>query len=77
MTGHEELLALIPSYALGVLDGDDLKRLEAHLETGCQECERSLLESTRQVEAMAEAIEPAEPSAMVRARLDRVPIDLT
>ena len=35
----EELLSL---YALGALDGDDLRAIEAHLETGCPECRADL-----------------------------------
>ncbi len=71
MPAHEELLALIPAYALGALDGDDLRELEEHLEGGCETCERELLESTRQVEALAETVEPQAPSELLKARLDR------
>ncbi len=71
MSTHEELLARIPAYALGALDGDELRELEAHLEQGCEECDRELLASTRQVESMAESVEPAAPSEMMRARLER------
>ena len=71
MSAHEELQALIPAYALGALDGDDLTRLERHLEERCAECDRELLEATRQVESLAEAVEPTPPSDMVRARLER------
>ncbi len=71
MTDHEELLALIPAYALGALEGDDLRRVEAHLETGCEACERELLDSSRQLESLAESVEPLPPSEMTRARLER------
>ena len=30
---------LLPAYALGALDGDELRELEAHLATGCPTCE--------------------------------------
>ena len=71
MSTHEELLTRIPAYALGALDGDELRELEAHLEQGCDECDRELLASTAQVESMAEAVAPAAPSEMMRARLER------
>lgn len=71
MSAHEELHALIPAYALGALDGDDLRRFERHLEEGCEECDRELMASTRQVELMAETVEPAEPSELLKTRLER------
>ena len=33
---------LLPAYALGALDGDDLRELEEHLDAGCEECRRQL-----------------------------------
>ena len=41
---HEELEELIPAYALGALDGEDLRAAEAHLQAGCPRCERLLQE---------------------------------
>ncbi len=71
MPEHDELLALMPAHALGALDGDDLRRVERHLDRGCDECERELLEATRQVEKLAETVTPTPPSDLLRARLDR------
>lgn len=70
-TAHEELLALIPSYALGALEGDELRELERHLEEGCDQCDRELLESTLQVEALAESVATEQPSELVKVRLER------
>ena len=33
---------LLPAYALGALDGDELRELAAHLATGCPTCEGEL-----------------------------------
>ena len=63
---------LLPSYALGALDGDDLRELEEHLEAGCPECRRQLDLWNRDLEALAEAALPVEPSEMARARVLRV-----
>ncbi len=71
MSEHDQLLALLPAYALGALDGDDVRRVERHLEGGCDECERELLESTRLVERLAESVAPVPPSDLLKARLGR------
>ena len=70
MSAHEEILARIPAYALGALEGDELRELEEHLDRGCEACESELLASTRQVESLAESVEPETPSEMMRARLE-------
>jgi anti-sigma-K factor RskA len=57
---HEELL---PAYALGALDGADLRELEEHLDTACAECRRQLDLWDRDLEALAESVPPVEPSA--------------
>ncbi len=41
---HEELEELISLHALGALDGEDLKVVEAHLRGGCPRCEPLLRE---------------------------------
>lgn len=68
-TRHEEML---PAYALGALDGEDLRELEAHLEAGCPECRRQLDLWSRDLEELAEAVPPVEPSETTRARVLRV-----
>lgn len=71
MTEHRELLDLIPSYALGALEEDERRRLEAHLDGGCPECEEELRGASRQLEALAGTVEPVVPSEVTRARLER------
>ena len=63
---------LLPSYALGALDGEDLRELEEHLEGGCPECRRQLGLWHRDLEALAESAPPVEPSEVARARVLRV-----
>jgi anti-sigma-K factor RskA len=68
-TRHEELL---PAYALGALDGEDLRELEAHLATGCEECRRQLDLWQGDVEELAASVEPVTPSEETRRRIQRL-----
>jgi anti-sigma-K factor RskA len=63
---------LLPAYALGALDGDDLRELEAHLEAGCAECRRQLDLWDRDLESLAASVTPVQPSATTRARILRL-----
>jgi anti-sigma-K factor RskA len=63
---------LLPAYALGALDGDDLRELEAHLGAGCAECRRQLDLWERDVEALAASAPPVQPSETTRARVLRL-----
>lgn len=63
---------LLPAYALGALDGDDLRELEAHLAGGCEECRRQLALWHGDLEALAAEVEPVQPSDVARARLLRL-----
>ncbi|MES1245003.1 MAG: anti-sigma factor [Acidobacteriota bacterium] len=68
-TRHEELL---PAYALGALDGGELRELEAHLAAGCEECRRLLDLWQGDVEELAASVEPVEPSETTRRRIQRL-----
>jgi len=63
---------LLPAYALGALDGDDLRELAAHLEVGCAECRRQLALWDRDLEALAASVPPVLPSETTRARVLRL-----
>jgi anti-sigma-K factor RskA len=63
---------LLPAYALGALDGDDLRELEAHLAAGCEECRRQLALWEGDLEALAAEVEPVQPSDVARARVLRL-----
>jgi len=63
---------LLPAYALGALDGEDLRELEAHLDAGCAECRRQLALWERDLEALAASVPPLPPSETTRARVLRL-----
>jgi hypothetical protein len=75
MTHDDEFETLASVHAVGALDGDDLVRLLAHLETGCADCERVLRESeealARESLAGIRAIPPARARQELLARLDQ------
>ncbi|MDX1501787.1 MAG: anti-sigma factor [Thermoanaerobaculia bacterium] len=71
MSTHGDLLDRIPAYALGALDGEELRELETHLDAGCAECDAELLAATADLERLAETVEPVEPSEVTRGRLLR------
>jgi anti-sigma-K factor RskA len=68
-TRHEELL---PAYALGAVDGEELRELEVHLATGCAECRRQLDLWQGDLEELAASVEPVAPSEMARRRVQRL-----
>lgn len=63
---HEELL---PAYALGAVDGEDLREMEAHLAAGCAECRRQLDLWQGDLEELAASVEPVTPSETARRRI--------
>ncbi len=62
---------LLPSYALGALDGDELRLVEEHLAAGCPECRRQLAELDADLETLAAGLPAVAPSELVRARVER------
>jgi anti-sigma-K factor RskA len=68
-TRHEELL---PAYALGAVDGEDLREMESHLATGCAECRRQLDLWQGDLEELAASVEPVTPSETARRRVQRL-----
>ncbi len=69
-TPHVE--ELLPAYALGALDGDDLLEMEEHLDGVCEECRRQLVLWQGDLEELAAAVTPVEPSETTRARILRL-----
>jgi anti-sigma-K factor RskA len=63
---------LLPAYALGALDGEDLRELEAHWVSGCEDCRRQLALWEGDLEALAAGVEPVQPSDVTRARVLRL-----
>lgn len=66
---HDELL---PAYAMGALDGDELRELEAHLATGCPECGEQLALWQGDLEELAASVPPVAPSSETRGRILRL-----
>ncbi|HEX2225063.1 MAG TPA: anti-sigma factor [Thermoanaerobaculia bacterium] len=62
---------MLPAYALGALDGEDLRELETHLTGGCPQCRDLLRIWEGDVEALADLAPPLEPSRMTRERVLR------
>ena len=60
---------LIEAHALGALDPEERRALDAHLATGCTECAKAHEEASWLVSQLAFLAPEAEPSAMLRGRL--------
>lgn len=67
---HRRYEELLPAHALGALDPEERRELEAHL-AGCPECRARLAEWAATAEALAESVDPARPAAAARERLLR------
>jgi len=61
MKHTEEFEELLYLYALGVLEGEELRTFEDHLGTGCEICKQSIADSELALTAMAHAADDASP----------------
>ncbi|HEY2917467.1 MAG TPA: anti-sigma factor [Candidatus Binatia bacterium] len=60
-------------FALGALDGQELKDFEAHLASGCLICEAYLRETRETLNLLHRSLQPMIPSAAVKTRvLDQI-----
>jgi anti-sigma-K factor RskA len=67
---HDEWLDRADFYALGALDGEELARFEDHLELGCAECDRQILETREALLQIPLSLPQIEtPSPDVKRRL--------
>lgn len=66
---HEELEELIPLHALGALDGEDLRAVEAHLQEGCPQCERLLPEFSAIAARLPESLPDVTVSPALKQRI--------
>ena len=68
MTGAEPCrwLALLPAHALGAVDGEELRGLEAHLAGRCADCEAELRGLRHDVAVIGEAAPPVAPAPSTR-----------
>jgi anti-sigma-K factor RskA len=66
---HDEWLERAEIYAVGALDGEELRRFEAHLASGCAQCEAHLRASCEALVALPRSLAPLEPPAGIKAEL--------
>ena len=72
-TGHEHWHERGEIYALGALDGQELKEFEAHLASGCPICEAYLRETRETLAVLHRSLRPEAPPLAIKARvLDQV-----
>lgn len=69
MSSSDQYRALIEAYALDSLDPEERAEVAAHLETGCDECNKALAESRSLVSQLAYLAPESEPSDTLRGRL--------
>ena len=69
---REEYIDLCAGYALGSLDEADRKRLEQHLDAGCETCEQALADFSAATVLLASSAPAARPSPALRDRVLRV-----
>jgi anti-sigma-K factor RskA len=67
-TKHEEILALIPAYALDSLDAQDAALVGGHL-PGCEVCQAELAAYTAVVDVLPLAAPDSQPSPALKGRL--------
>jgi anti-sigma-K factor RskA len=68
-TAHEHWLEQGDIYALGALDGEELKDFEAHLASGCPLCEAYIHQTRDSLLLLHRTITPFEPATAVKARV--------
>ena len=68
-TAHEEWFELSEIYALGALDGQELKEFEGHLASGCPICQAYVRENREALLLLHRSITPMTPRASVKTRL--------
>src|SRR5262249_6988096 len=68
-TEHEYWLERGDIYALGALDGDELKEFQAHLGSNCAICVAYLRETRETLNLLHRSLRPATPRPEVKARV--------
>ena len=70
MSGHDErYLDFCAAYALGALDGEELREFEAHLRTGCPVCSSELTKHLETVGFLSEAVPQTSLSSTLKERI--------
>ena len=68
-TGHEHWHERGEIYALGALDGQELKEFEAHLASGCPICEAYLRETRETLAVLHRSLRPETPPLAIKSRI--------
>jgi anti-sigma-K factor RskA len=73
---HDNWLERGDIYALGALDGPELKEFEAHLASGCAVCEAYVRDTRETLRLLHRTLAPLAPSTAVKKRiLDQIAAD--
>lgn len=70
MSEHPQPVELLDEYALGALEGEELRAVEEHVKT-CPECREKVREARARIALLALAAPQAAPSPSVKERLMR------
>jgi len=68
-TEHEIFLEQGEIYALGVLEGQELRDFQAHLASGCAICDAHIRETREALTALDRSLNPITPPASVKTRV--------
>jgi anti-sigma-K factor RskA len=68
-TEHENWIEPGEIYALGALDGEELKALQAHLASGCAVCEAHIRETRETLNQLPRSLHVITPPAAVKTRV--------
>ena len=68
-TEHEHWSECSDIYALGALDGEELKNFQAHLATDCPACEAYVRDTGETLNLLHGSLRPVTPPADVKARI--------
>ena len=66
---HVHLQQLCEAYALGVLDEDERRQLETHLQSGCDECTAKMAGLNRVITALGLPAEPVAPPTELKKKI--------
>jgi len=66
---HEEWQEKAEFFALGVLEGEELRDFEGHLASGCALCQKTVKESSAALAHLPTSLAPVAPASKQKARL--------
>src|SRR5687767_8378455 len=68
-TEHEHWHECSDIYALGALDGEELRNFQAHLATECATCEAYVRDRGETLNLLHRSLQPMTPPSAVKARI--------